>query len=276
LLSLAASHQLSFKQVDNRISVKKSNSNKEEKIVMVEVTVSGTVVDVNGEPIPGVTVSVLGGTIGTATDLGGKYSLTVPEGSTLVFSFIGFVSQQIGIENRAVINVTLIEDTASLDEVVVTALGISREKKSLGYSTQKIDGAHLNEAPASNFISSLAGKVAGVQISSSGGVGSSSRITIRGESSLNLQGNQPLFVIDGVPVGNDGVNNSNANADYGNSAAEVNPADIESMNVLKGPAAAALYGSRAANGAIVITTKKGSAQKGRDVNFNTYYFVEEV
>src|SRR5690606_34067614 len=120
LLSLAASHQLSFKQVDNRISVKKSNSNKEEKIVMVEVTVSGTVVDVNGEPIPGVTVSVLGGTIGTATDLGGKYSLTVPEGSTLVFSFIGFVSQQIGIENRAVINVTLIEDTASLDEVVVT------------------------------------------------------------------------------------------------------------------------------------------------------------
>ncbi|HRQ49844.1 MAG TPA: TonB-dependent receptor plug domain-containing protein, partial [Agriterribacter sp.] len=169
------------------------------------------------------------------------------------------------------IDISMQEDASQLDEVVVTALGISREKKSLGYATQRVDGAQLTESPASNFVNGIAGKVAGVQISSSGAVGSSSKMVIRGESSLNMQKNQPLFVIDGVPVGNDGVSNTNANADYGNSAAEINPADIESMNVLKGPAAAALYGSRAANGAIVITTKKGSARKGMDVNFNSYY-----
>jgi len=158
--------------------------------------------------------------------------------------------------------------------VVVTALGISREKKTLGYSTQQIKGDVINETPASNFVNNLSGKIAGVNISSAGGVGSSARIVIRGESSLGMQ-SQPLFIIDGVPVGNDGTNNSGS-ADYGNSASEINPADIESVNVLKGPAAAALYGSRAARGAIVITTKKGTNRKGVGVSFNSYLFVTKV
>src|SRR5690606_6534273 len=117
------------------------------------------VVDAQGQPIPGVTVSVYGSSVGTTTDLDGNYSFNVPEGSTLVFSFIGFQSQQYEIGNRTEINVTMIEDTTALEEVVVTALGISREKKSLGYATQQVDGARLNDAPASNFVTSLAGKV---------------------------------------------------------------------------------------------------------------------
>ena len=238
--------------------------------------IKGRVTDEEGNPLSGVTVQVKGANTSTVTNAEGEFSIDAGSSATLVFSSVGFIAREVTADNNATVNVRLETDKKGLSEVVVTALGISREKKSLGYATQKVDGAQLNESPASNFVNGIAGKVAGVQISSSGAVGGSSRITIRGESSLNMQGNQPLFVIDGVPVGNDGVNNWSANADYGNSAAEVNPADIESMNVLKGPAAAALYGSRAANGAIVITTKKGSAKKGMDVNFNTYYFAEEV
>lgn len=238
--------------------------------------ISGRVLDEEGNPLSGVTVQVKGANTSTVTNTDGAFSIDAGSNAILVFSSVGFITREIAATSNAVAGVRLETDKKGLSEVVVTALGISREKKSLGYATQKVDGAQLNESPSSNFVNGIAGKVAGVQISGTGAVGGSSRITIRGESSLNMQGNQPLFVIDGVPVGNDGVNNWSANADYGNSAAEVNPADIESMNVLKGPAAAALYGSRAANGAIVITTKKGSARKGMDVNFNTYYFAEEV
>ena len=238
--------------------------------------IRGRVLDEEGNPLSGVTVQVKGANTSTVTNTDGEFSIDAGSNAILVFSSVGFITREIAATSNAVAGVRLETDKKGLSEVVVTALGISREKKSLGYATQKVDGAQLNESPSSNFVNGIAGKVAGVQISGTGAVGGSSRITIRGESSLNMQGNQPLFVIDGVPVGNDGVNNWSANADYGNSAAEVNPADIESMNVLKGPAAAALYGSRAANGAIVITTKKGSARKGMDVNFNTYYFAEEV
>lgn len=238
--------------------------------------VTGRVTDEEGKPLSGVTVQVKGANTSTVTNAEGEFSIDAGNGATLVFSSVGFIAREVTADNNATVNVRLETDKKGLSEVVVTALGISREKKSLGYSTQKVDGAQLTESPASNFVNGIAGKVAGVQISSSGAVGSSSKMVIRGESSLSMQNNQPLFVIDGVPVGNDGVSNTNANADYGNSSAEINPADIESMNVLKGPAAAALYGSRAANGAIVITTKKGSARKGMDVNFNTYYFAQEV
>ncbi|CAG5002248.1 TonB-dependent receptor SusC [Dyadobacter sp. CECT 9275] len=240
------------------------------------IDVSGKVTDSKGGILPGVNVIVKNSQKGTSTDSEGAFRISVDsESDVLVFSFIGYKTQQVVVGNRKQISVILEDDTNVLDEVVVTALGISREKKSLGYATQKINGDIINESPATNFVNNLSGKVAGVNISGAGGVGSSSRITIRGESSLSLMSNQPLFIIDGVPVGNDGTNNSGS-ADYGNSASEINPADIESINVLKGPAAAALYGSRAARGAIVIVTKKGSNRKGLGVSFNSYLFVEEV
>lgn len=199
--------------------------------------ISGRVLDEEGNPLSGVTVQVKGANTSTVTNTDGAFSIDAGSNAILVFSSVGFITREIAATSNAVAGVRLETDKKGLSEVVVTALGISREKKSLGYATQKVDGAQLNESPSSNFVNGIAGKVAGVQISGTGAVGGSSRITIRGESSLNMQGNQPLFVIDGVPVGNDGVNNWSANADYGNSAAEVNPADIESMNVLKGPAA---------------------------------------
>lgn len=238
--------------------------------------IRGRVTDEEGNPMSGVTVQVKGERVSTITNVNGEFTIDAGSNAILVFSSVGYVTREIAANSNLVTNVRLEIEKKGLSEVVVTALGITREKKSLGYSTQRIDGSQLNEAPSTNFVNGISGKVAGIQISSSGAVGSSSKIVLRGESSLNMQKNQPLFVVDGVPVGNDGVSNTSANADYGNSSAEINPADIESMNVLKGPAAAALYGSRAANGAIVITTKKGSARKGMDVNFNTYYFAQEV
>lgn len=238
--------------------------------------ITGKITDKAGQALPGVNIVLKNSQKGTTTNVSGEFTIAVDsESDVLVFSFIGYKTQQITVGSRQNIAITLEEDTNVLDEVVVTALGITREKKSLGYATQQVTGETINESPATNFVNNLSGKVAGVNISGAGGVGSSSRITIRGESSLSIMSNQPLFVIDGVPIGNDATNNSGS-ADYGNSASEINPADIESINVLKGPAAAALYGSRAARGAIVITTKKGSQRKGIGVSFNSYLFVEEV
>jgi TonB-linked SusC/RagA family outer membrane protein len=247
-----------------------------ENRVYAAADIKGKVTDKTGQALPGVNVIVKNTQKGTSTNANGEFVISVEtENDVLVFSFIGYKTQQVIVGNQKEVAVILEEDTNVLDEVVVTALGITREKKSLGYATQQVTGEIINESPATNFVNNLSGKVAGVNISSAGGVGSSSRITIRGESSLSIMNNQPLFVIDGVPIGNDGTNNTGG-ADYGNSASEINPADIESINVLKGPAAAALYGSRAARGAIVITTKKGSNRKGLGVSFNSYLFVEEV
>ncbi|KAA6436690.1 SusC/RagA family TonB-linked outer membrane protein [Dyadobacter flavalbus] len=246
------------------------------KKAFAAMDVNGVVRDKNGQPLPGVNIIVKNSQKGTSTNADGAFSISVDsENDVLVFSFIGYKTQQFVVGNQKELAITLQEDTNVLDEVVVTALGITREKKSLGYATQQVTGEILNESPATNFVNNLSGKVAGVNISSAGGVGSSSRITIRGESSLSIMSNQPLFVIDGVPIGNDGTSNTGS-ADYGNSSSEINPADIESINVLKGPAAAALYGSRAARGAIVITTKKGSNRKGLGVSFNSYFFGESV
>lgn len=237
--------------------------------------IKGTITDENGNPVSGATVQVKGGSQSAITDASGNFTIDAASNATLLISSVGFSNREISIAGKTVVDVTLQTDQKNLSEVVVTALGISREKKSLGYTTQKIDGEQLNDAPASNFVNNISGKVAGVQISGSGSVGSSSRIVIRGDNKLGINANQPLWVVDGVPIGNDPTQNTNG-ADYGNSSAEINPADIESMNVLKGPAAAALYGSRASNGAIIITTKKGSAKKGMDVSVNSYYYSEEV
>lgn len=232
-------------------------------------TVSGKVTDVSGGIIPGVSVAVKGTSRGTITNADGEYALKeVSAKNVLVFSFVGMKSVEVNVGNQQVINIVLEEESFGVGEVVVTALGIAREKKGLGYAVQEIKGDELNVARETNFVNSLTGKVAGVSIVSGAAVGSSSKITIRGESSLSTQSNQPLFVIDGVPVGNDGTTNTTG-ADYGNSSAEVNPSDIESMTVLKGPAASALYGSRAAHGVIVIVTKSGKQGKGIGVSVNS-------
>ncbi|MGB8491252.1 MAG: SusC/RagA family TonB-linked outer membrane protein [Bacteroidales bacterium] len=239
------------------------------------VQITGTVTSsVEGEgSIPGVTVQVKGTTIGTLTDAQGKYSLKVPaSATTLVFSYIGMKTQEVPISGRTVIDGVMEPDILGLSEVVVTALGISREKRSLGYSVQEVTGANLSKTREANFVNSLSGKVAGVQIKQSNTMGGSANILIRGNKSL-MNNNQAMFVVDGVPIDNSITNTSaqvqaGGGYDYGNAAADINPDDIESMTVLKGSAATALYGSRAANGVIMITTKKGTSRKGIGVTLN--------
>ncbi|MDD4192256.1 MAG: SusC/RagA family TonB-linked outer membrane protein [Mangrovibacterium sp.] len=238
-------------------------------------TISGKVTDASGSPLPGVTVAIMGTTQGTITDALGSYSLTgVPGNATLVFSFVGMQSQEIEIGNRDAVNVTMLEDVIGIKDVVVTALGITREKKSLGYSVGEVSGNELNETPQGSLLNAMAGKAAGVQVSQMYGLeGSSVNVIIRGASSLNTK-NQPLFVIDGVPVSN-GIDNNYKDADMGNAISDLNTEDIESMSILKGPSAAALYGSRAGNGVVLITTKSGKGiKKGIGVSFNTSYTLD--
>jgi TonB-linked SusC/RagA family outer membrane protein len=244
--------------------------------VFAQTSVTGTVTDAdNGGTLPGVSVQVKGTSLGTVTDMDGKYSLQVPEdAAALIFSFVGMEPQEVAYTGQTVINVDMKTSALKLEEVVVTALGVSREKKSLGYATQEVQGDDLNQVARDNFINSMSGKIAGVQIKNNTNLGGSSNIIIRGNSSLT-QNNQALFVIDGVPVDNTLTNNSGQTTgrsgfDYGNPASDINPDDIESINVLKGAAASALYGSRAANGVIMITTKKGSksAQGSQRIGVN--------
>jgi len=237
-----------------------------------EKTISGTVSDETG-PLPGVSVIIKGTTKGTETDFDGKYSLAAKEGDVIQYSFIGMSTQDVTVGASNTMNVVMRADNV-LDEVVVTALGISREKKSLGYATQEVEGEELNRVKSGNFVNALSGKASGVQIRKNNNLGGSTNVVIRGNASLTGS-NQALFVIDGVPI-----NNANSNSqfqgqavggyyDYGNSASDINPEDIESMNILKGAAATALYGSRAANGVIMITTKKGKDAKGYGITINS-------
>jgi len=235
-------------------------------------TFSGKVTSADdGMGIPGATVVVKGTTQGTTTDLDGLYSLDVdPSAEVLVFSFVGMSTVEIELGNSTSIDVVMETESHLMDEVVVTALGISREKKSLGYSVQELDGDAVNAVRETNVVNSLSGKATGVDIRQAGTMGGSANILIRGTASLT-QNNQALFVIDGVPVDNNNTNNDRTVAngssdqndgwggyDYGNAAMDINPDDIESVSILKGAAATALYGSRAANGVVMITTKKGS------------------
>jgi len=237
--------------------------------------ITGTVTSATeGEGVlPGVTVTVKGTTIGILTDLNGSFTIPVPPNAvTLIFSYIGMKKQEIPVTDQNVINVVMESDILGLDEVVVTALGISREKKSLGYSVQEVRGDNISKTKESNFVNSLSGKVSGLQIKQSNTMGGSANILIRGNKSL-MNNNQALFVVDGVPIDNTTPNtntqvNGNGGYDYGNAAADINPDNIESMSVLKGAAATALYGSRAANGVVMITTKKGTSRKGIGVSFS--------
>jgi TonB-linked SusC/RagA family outer membrane protein len=227
-------------------------------------TISGRVFSQeDGSYIPGVSILLKGTSIGASTDIEGKFQLNVPgEGGTLVLSFIGLVRQEVEIGSRTEFNITMLPDSKQLSELVVTAFGIEREKKALGYTVQEISGESLAEVKTSNVLNNLSGKVAGVQITSNGGPGSGSHVVIRGSSSVSGN-NQPLVVIDGVPI------EQTTNNRYGGGISEVNPDDIASMTVLKGANAAALYGSRAANGVILITTKSGAGAKGIGVEVSS-------
>ncbi|MBB6500748.1 SusC/RagA family TonB-linked outer membrane protein [Pedobacter cryoconitis] len=243
-------------------------------------TITGTVTGKDdGIPIPGVSVRIKGGQGGGQTDARGKYSIKVNSTArTLDFSSIGYLSQSVNITGSNVINVSLSSDSKTLGEVVVTALGISRNKKSLGYATQQVSGADLTKTNEPNVINSLSGKVAGVQVTGSGGaVGSSARIVLRGNNSFG--NNQPLFVIDGVPLDNtvpDLTSAKTGTTDYGTGIQDIDPNNIQSVNVLKGANAAALYGSRAANGVIMITTKSGAGTKGLGITYSAGFSFEQV
>ncbi|TDT47413.1 TonB-linked SusC/RagA family outer membrane protein [Maribacter spongiicola] len=244
-------------------------------------SITGTVIDQNGIPLPGVSVLIVGTTTGAQTDFDGKYGINASEGQKLRFSYIGQKTTTVLIGASSTINVTLEEDAQALEEVVVTAaLGITREKKSLGYATQEVSGDQLSETRNSNALNALSGKVAGVQVSNaSGSLGGSSRILIRGAGSIT-QENRPLIVVDGIPLDNSNYNTTSAQTggggrDYGDAGFDVNPDDIASMNVLKGGAASALYGSRASNGVILITTKSGKKGKA-EVVFNSGITFDQV
>lgn len=244
-----------------------------------KITTQGTVIDAQGEPLIGVSILEVGTTNGTITDIDGKFTLQVTSGATLELSYIGYKTQQLkAVSDLGTIQMS--DDTEVLQEVVVTALGIKREKKALGYAMQEVKGESLVEARETNLANALSGKISGVQIiRSSNGPGGSSKIQLRGANSVTGT-NQPLIVVDGVPMDNfTGASNNdidNPSMDMGNGLSDINPEDIESMSVLKGASAAALYGSRAGNGVILITTKKGKENPGLGVTISASVSAETL
>lgn len=251
-----------------------------------EKTVTGTVTDAtDGTPLPGVTIMVKGTHTGTSTDVNGKYELRVSDQAVLVFSYVGMKTREIAVAGKNVIHVKLESESKRMEEVVVTAMGISRDKKALGYAVQDVKADELVQAASTDIASALQGKVSGVEIRPSSGMpGASSQITIRGARSFTGN-NTPLYVIDGMPVistadvdtdiaGNGSVSGS----DYANRAVDIDPNDIESINILKGQAAAALYGMRASNGVVIITTKsgKGARQGKPEITVNTNVTFDKV
>jgi len=256
-------------------------------VMAQERQVTGTVFEPDGvTPILGATVVLKGTATGTSTDARGAYSIRVSGANpVLEFQFLGYIKQEIPVGNQSVINVTLQEEAIEVSAVVVTALGLTREEKSLGYAVTKVNNEELTQVVNSNWLSGMSGKVAGLSaVGASTGPISSMRVTLRGDQSLNYGANEALFIVDGVPVRSGTTATSSSSpytnsgsdfpVDFGNGASDINPEDIESVSVLKGPAATALYGSRAANGAIVITTKSGRKDKGIGVTVNSSVVVE--
>ncbi|MGV8092968.1 MAG: SusC/RagA family TonB-linked outer membrane protein [Mangrovibacterium sp.] len=233
--------------------------------------VSGIVKDSSGSPLPGVTVVIKGTTQGTITNVTGNYTLSKVSGDAmLVFSFVGMKTQEIAVGNSTNINVVMEEEITAVEEVVVTAFGVTRQKKALGYSITQVGSEDIERTRDNNVINTLSGKVAGIQITrNASGAAGTSRVVIRGNKSLSGN-NTPLYVVDGVPIDNTqfGEAGRYGGIDQGDGLSTLNPADIESISILKGPNAAALYGSRAANGVILITTKTGKARKGIGVTLN--------
>ena len=236
--------------------------------------VSEIVIDENNEPLIGVNIKVEGSSIGAITDIDGNFNIMAPQGSTLSFTYVGYTPQSVKITDKNIYEIRLVSDTKQLSEVVVTALGIKREQKALSYNVQQVKADAISGIKDANFINSLNGKVAGVNInSSSSGVGGASKVVMRGTKSIE-QSSNALYVIDGIPMFNFGGGGGTEFDSRGKSEsiADLNPDDIESISVLTGAAAAALYGSNAANGAIVITTKRGQVGKLQvSVNSNTEF-----
>ena len=241
-------------------------------------TVRGRVVDVSGEPLIGATIREKGGTRGTVTDIEGNFILSVPDSAVLQVSFVGYESIEVSVGGRKTLEIQLRENTVMLDNVIITALGLEKKEASLAYSIQKVKGEELTRMKEVNMITALAGKAAGVQINkNSSGIGGSAKVSLRGIRSASGD-NQPLYVIDGVPMLNIGTEQAysaiggtaNAgNRDGGDGISNLNPEDVESISILKGAPAAALYGSQAANGVILITTKKGNTAGQRNIYFST-------
>ncbi|SEW28796.1 iron complex outermembrane recepter protein [Chitinophaga sp. YR573] len=246
------------------------------KNISAPVDIHGQVTNKNGEPVAGVNVTIVGTSKGTITDEKGNFQIQAAEGAVLVFSYVGYQTTKITLGASSTVNVTLLKSENAMNEVVVTALGIGRQKRALGYSQEQIKGVELTQSNAPNVINALSGKMAGVNITSPNGVdGGSTRIIIGGNNTITGD-NQPLIIIDGMPMDNTipaAAQDVTAPKDWGSAINLINPQDIEDMSVLKGPAAAALYGGRGANGVILITTKKGAQRKGLGVDYNFGYKV---
>ncbi|HEY9045346.1 MAG TPA: carboxypeptidase-like regulatory domain-containing protein, partial [Ohtaekwangia sp.] len=279
-------NSFTFRQINNNILIERKDESEDSEsteepvsAVLQQRVVQGRVT--TGEentPLPGVSVLVKGTQTGTVTDADGKYSLNVAASdAVLMFSFIGYKTQEIVVGERTTVDIGLEADITQLTEVVVTSFGIEQEKRSVGFSAQSVKGDNLIQTRQPNLVSALQGQVSGVQITNAGGApGTSSRIVIRGITSLNTDANnQPLFVIDGIPIDNSTDESPNTSRGLSNRAADINPNDIESVNILKGAAATALYGVRAAAGAVVITTKKGKAG-GVRINLNSSMGFQKV
>jgi TonB-linked SusC/RagA family outer membrane protein len=250
------------------------------QVVFAQRTVTGRVATTDNSPLTGVTVVVKGTTTGTSTDAGGQFSIAVPNNqAVLLFSFIGFDSKEVNVGLQSTINVTLEESTKQLAEVVITALGIPREAKSLGYAATSVNTDEMVTARTTNVMKSLEGKIAGLEIAPpTAGAGASTRIRLRGQAGFNGQNNSPLLVIDGLPMdqGARSAEGGGSPTDQGDNLAQINPDDIASMTVLKGATAAALYGSRASNGAIIITTKSGDKNSKFGVEFTSNFAADEI
>ena len=248
-----------------------------------QTIITGTVIDSSDEPIPFVNILVIGTQTGATTNEYGKYSITSPTNlGVLSFSVLGYKTEQFPFNGTSTLNIMLSESSEELDEIVITALGVKRTTKELGYVVQSLNAESITEVKSVNFLDNLSGKLAGVTINQGAtGIGSSSKITIRGEASFS--NNNPLFVVDGVPINNNSIFNFTNEAatgfqeiDFGNGAMEVNPDDIAEVSVLKGASAAALYGTRASNGVIVIETKSGAKSNGLGISYNTSFFLDSA
>ncbi|PIF71110.1 SusC/RagA family TonB-linked outer membrane protein [Flavobacterium sp. 2] len=251
--------------------------NAQETKPLIQSKLEGTVIDaITKEPVIGASINIKGTTHGVVTDLDGKFFFQTGQKFpyTLVVSYLGYKKKEVVVNQNSVI-IDLTEEQNVLSEVVVTALGITKEKKSLGYTTQSLKNKDIADTKETNFLNSLAGKLAGVRITNSQGDMGSSRIIIRGETSI-AGNNQPLFVVDGVPVDNSQLNSGGATRDFKNAISDLNPQDIETLTVLKGPNAAALYGSRAAHGVVLITTKSGKSQKGLGISVSSGITISQV